>query len=506
MQNRREVWIVIGIILLALFFRWYNLDLTPLGNDIARDLLIAGEMLDTGVPYFGGVQASLGNPTQATFGPLEYYLLLLPLSLSRSPAVAAGLVGLLSALAVVMCYLLCRRFVSQRVAILASLLYAVNPWVLFYGRFVWNPNFVPLFAVLFVYCICKVRIDKKPLFLLGAGAALGALVQFHMITLFLAPLLLLTVSKKNMSYLIGGAAMFVLLLSPFFINSVVQGSSVLEPITGFAAKRTQGNPWMINVRDALAVPVMLATNYYGPYMFGADELSSAWIINRVLDGAVVLAVVLLLAGIVVLAKRYWEKREDIVLILLLWFVLPIIGFLLLNKNISPHYGQMLFPVQFIVMASLVEHVRKKWRKALVVALLVLVVAQAFFSLGFFHYVDVHGGTTAAYGIPYTFKYAAAEFIVRDAQGKDLVVVYLEHEKPEMQYVFTKVLGASPQFLSVSLSEAQRLQDGYLVVDKLSMYGWAERALSEEEKNVLNAAEQRFKFGGLEVIKLPMESQ
>ena len=355
--DRKEIVIVGTIFLIALFIRLYHLDLTIVsGNDIIREISYPKRIL-AGDLYFGGVPINIVRHMQVTFGALEYYLLALPMLVSKSPIIISGFIGLLSSFAVFWCYKLCRHFFNCNVAIIATGFYAVNPWAVYYSRFIWSPNFIPFFVILFIYTLFKVKVEDKKWYILGSFASLATLIQFHQMTLLLFPLMILIFKKENMKQIVLGFLVFISISMPYVLHNVIANTSPLEPFM-FASMRSQENPHLINIRDSLGIPIMMSTNYYGKYMLGNIEISNYPLLNWFFYFIVAITVVLLLVSIVHLGISYLRKKDIKKLILLMWLIIPILGFLSLRRNISPHYAILFFPLQFIIIAIFVDSTKK----------------------------------------------------------------------------------------------------------------------------------------------------
>ncbi len=501
--------ILFGIFFLACFLRIYESNLTPLENDIIRDLKFTNNIIRTGNFYFGGFREGTGD-LQETFGSVVYYLLAIPLTFSKSPAVVAAFMGILGTIAVIVGYYCIRRFFNERIAIIAALLYAVNPWAVFYSKFSWNPNFIPLFSIIFMFCLFKAVVSNENKYIMGACAALGILIQFHMITFFLFPLMMFTLKKRNIKYLIAGCLIFFMILTPYILHQVHAGRKILEPITDFAGKRAQENTRLINMRDSLGMPALIATNYYGKFMFGEKEITKSSTVNIFFMSVTVMMTVLLLLSGFFLVIRIWKKRDIKDILLVLWLGIPMIGYILLNKNISPHYGLMLYPVQFILIGIFMDKVMQKTKKAFIIAAMligIIIMGNGLYVLVFYNHLEQEGGTAASYGIPYKFKLEAAEYIVHDRQGAKPKVFFLKWIKFDLMYIFEEVLKTEPEYHLINKTDTiTDEKEGYLILDRFSRYGYAERKLNESQNKMLDEAAVKQRFGGIEVIKLPLNAQ
>ena len=78
----------------------------------------------------------------------------LPLSVDDTPAISpepvwiTGFIALINTLAVAGCYLLTSRWFGLGPAIVASMLFALNPWAVIFSRKIWHANFTALFLPL----------------------------------------------------------------------------------------------------------------------------------------------------------------------------------------------------------------------------------------------------------------------------------------------------------------------------------------------------------------------
>lgn len=149
---------LIAIMLLAAYLRLSNLDLTEFKLDEAHICSKAAEFLASGRPPLVGIGSSVGaaNP------PLFIYLTAIPISFSKNPAVIAGFIALLNVGAVLGCYLLTRKYFGEKVGLIATLLFAVSPWAVFYSRKIWAQDLLPPFVGLFFAAVFSTIVKRKP--------------------------------------------------------------------------------------------------------------------------------------------------------------------------------------------------------------------------------------------------------------------------------------------------------------------------------------------------------
>lgn len=109
--------------MLALWLRWDRPQFVTFRGDQAWSINRALDFVAHGDFPLTGIRSSIGT----TQGPIEIYLLALPVALDPNPAVAIAFVGLLQVFAVVSTYFFAGRYFGRGVGLSAALLYAVNP-------------------------------------------------------------------------------------------------------------------------------------------------------------------------------------------------------------------------------------------------------------------------------------------------------------------------------------------------------------------------------------------
>ncbi len=178
------------ILLVAAWLRIYKLPETyQFLGDQGRDAIVMSEMLR-------GQRLQLTGPTMSVggfhLGPFFYYLTAPSLLLSQfnplGPAVFHAFLGLLTVLVLYLCL---SQFSSTKAGLIAALLAAVDPTLVHFSRFSWNPNAVPLFTVSALYVFLQYRKTRKLKWLLICGVVFFFLIQLHYVTLLLlAPILM----------------------------------------------------------------------------------------------------------------------------------------------------------------------------------------------------------------------------------------------------------------------------------------------------------------------------
>ena len=217
---------VVLAIFLAAYLRLAHLERSHSGGDQAVLVSIALRWVVHGQFPLASNKSSVGlmNP------PLLEYLLAIPLLFQRNMLAVAQFVALVNLASVVATFLVVRALFGPRLALLATLLYAVNPWSVYYSRLIWNPTVIPLFSALLLGSLPMAIVSRrKALHLALTFVWLAAVIQLHLGSLILALAvgLVLLIFRKQIALksLVVGALLFALTFAPFL---------VYEQETGFA--------------------------------------------------------------------------------------------------------------------------------------------------------------------------------------------------------------------------------------------------------------------------------
>jgi len=366
--RRLSLAIVVGILAIAAYLRLWGLEHAPTGGDQAVLLNIALRWVTQDKFPLAGNKSSIGlmNP------PLLEYLLAIPLFLRRDMVWVARFVALVNLASVAMTYFILRVTLGLRVALLATLLYAVNPWSVYYARLIWNPTMVPLFSTLLLGSLLFAFTGRrKSLHLALAFLWLAGAIQLHLASVALIPAvgLLFWVVRHKLALrpLLVGALLFLLTFLPFLIYEVETGFIDL-------ADFRQATSGTVNVNLA---PVAIALELAGEkgiwHTMGAAwsqwKAAVAW--GQVLGA---LTPWLLLAGLVVSGGWLLRRREEFrrrqfaprtvgLIVAVTLFAVPLFFYVRHTAYLQNYYFLYLYPVPFIFMA-LPADVALTWAGAL----------------------------------------------------------------------------------------------------------------------------------------------
>ncbi len=203
-------WEIYLIVFVAGFLRLYGIDTTEFDDDQAAVFRMAHDAVSHGLLVATSNIASIHiyNP------PAIIYFFMLPAAFSADPLWGAVMVGVLMTLSVLLTYVFVRRYYGRGTATIAALLYAVAARPIFYSRFIWNQNLLPIFTILFLFTLFWGVVERKKGWLAPAIFLLGILIQLHATGIMMAfPLgVALFLAPKTLRWrdlLLGSVALFV---------------------------------------------------------------------------------------------------------------------------------------------------------------------------------------------------------------------------------------------------------------------------------------------------------
>ncbi|MGE3910164.1 MAG: glycosyltransferase family 39 protein [Chloroflexota bacterium] len=329
---------------LAAVLRLWRVDLAPLRYDDVDVLSRARDVLWHGLTRTGPL-TSWGVPDP----PGSVYLLL-PAAMTAAPA-AAGVVwvGLMNVLAVALTYLLARRFLGGHVALVAGLLFAANPWAVYFSRRSWA-EIVPLFTVVALWAAYEVVVERRARWAVAFFVALAIQVQIRILSLIYGPAALLTLALWPRRWGVTWPGLGILLGA---LLTVPYLSWIAEHWTEITARLDDGNRGVqLAPRSGALELVLWSASGFG--LLPATSDVAPWLnpLGQVGRAVLALAGVLILAGLAMALTAAvrrtpgWEAR----LLPAIWLVLPCLALVGQSSSIYLHYLVALSPAVFLVMA------------------------------------------------------------------------------------------------------------------------------------------------------------
>lgn len=311
-----------GIIILAAVLRLSAISYVEFKGDEAVNSFMALDIVRNGVFHLTGDMSSVGalNP------PAFVYMLCVPYFFSADPVVASFFVVLINLAALWLCYMFCKKFYGDRAALIATLLFATNPWAVLYSRKIWANNLLPLFVIGFFYFLCDVVISGKSKSIIPAILFLAVSTQLHPSTAYFGVLMVAVlliyrprITVAHLSYGIIGA---LLLYVPYLYYEFSHNFYNLKAFLAFAR-----NPSQFRADSFLRPFIMATTSGFVRYFsFPAVDWAQA----------------IALSGSAAFALYHMNQRKY--LILALWFLTPTLAMMMSKIPLMNHYFIAVLPV------------------------------------------------------------------------------------------------------------------------------------------------------------------
>ena len=381
-----ELYVVIGIVLLAGVLRLYRIDSSTLDVDqtmiyrLARDAFLHGHLIAT------SNASSIGN----TNPPGAIYLMLIPAAFTADPLWGTIFLALLSTLSVLLTYFFTRRYYGLLAGFGAALLYAVSHRSVAYARYIWQPNLMPFFVILFIWLLFRGVVERKRGWLAPALLLAGFIFQLHTTAvLLIAPLIVAivlspgTIRKRDIAF---SLLALLLVYAPYLIWEIaVHFKDILELLASSKAQvhiddqalywyRTYIDPydgakpdnatllghfswlliWVAPIMSALLIGAMLFALLAGirSWTRRSSSLHDTSSLNGARDATITTS------SRWHLSWNWWHSLRASpyrcgLLVLFTWQIIPLLAFTRHSLPIFRHYVMFTIPGQFILIALFV---------------------------------------------------------------------------------------------------------------------------------------------------------
>lgn len=331
--------LLIIILAVGAFFRFYKIReyMTFLGDE-GRDMLVVKRMIIDHKFTLLGPITSVGS---MYMGPIYYYFMAPFLWIWQfDPVGPSVMVGLFSLMTIFLVYRLGKDFFHPSIGMLSAFLYAISKLTVIYGHSSWNPNIVPFFALLIIYCLLHVVVRKKYYFLPIAFFSLGILIQLHYVTLMFFPIIFCVLAlirfRIPLRYYLSSTITFIVSYSPFLLFELRHNFVNLHSVWRFIWEQKRSTPVTVfsffnTVFDTLV------RIFWRIVVIENAELTKLFII-----------------GVIAVIGFIWYKQEKnkerllAMKVVLIWLTVGIISFGLYQGMIYDYYYGSLFPVPIIL--------------------------------------------------------------------------------------------------------------------------------------------------------------
>lgn len=499
---------VASILILAGVLRMGWPGITEFKADEARLLSLALDMRQ-GQFALRGISSSTGFPNF----PMSVWLYSAPLLAWPHAYSATLFTGLLNTLAVAGGYWLVRRYWGVGAALAATLMFAVSPWAVIFSRKIWAQNLLPLMVIVWAFSGALAFVEGKRWYATAHIVALAVAIQTHLAAVALAPatLVYLIVFRRRLDWraLAAGLALSLLIAAPFLIylaprlGAGVQlsgGGETASPGLGLDALRYTGMITAGSDIHSLAGPLQ-----YEAYLDRLPPMQlvyAAWLL-------------LVVGGIAWSVLQLWRKprelQSQVGLILLLWFLAPLVVFLWRWTPVHLHYFIATLPAPYmlagIFFAAMLSRAGRWARGAAWAGLLVSAVLQVYALVTLFTLVATVA-TPGGFGTPLAVKLAAADRAREQlAAGASEILIAGVGSSPEdasFPAEFDALLYDVPRrFVDITAEAVFPGAPSVVVADQRSdVPAWATADLYQQAATTVMPFPARLDEGELLVLSLP----
>jgi hypothetical protein len=215
---------------LTLFLRLWRLDLVQFKDDQAALLRMAEDMVRLGRVPLAGMTSSIGLPLAPSFE----YLLAPIVAVSRDPRAATAAIAVANAAGVAGTLALGWRWFSPLAGLVAGLVYATNPWAVFYARKVWSNDVLAPTAVVLMFCLDNAIVGAQVGWGVAAFPVFALGVEFHPSFGLLAPFMVVLgvvlVRRGHLRHVVLGLGLAALTAVPYAIYIIQSQGGYLSAL------------------------------------------------------------------------------------------------------------------------------------------------------------------------------------------------------------------------------------------------------------------------------------
>lgn len=262
-------------------------------------------------------------------GPFLFHMNALMYFLFGDSDTTARIAPALAGLGVMAMVFLYRRYIGRMGALMAGIMVAISPSILFHSRYIRNDIYIALFTLMWVYGAIRYLDTRdggeaqahrlRPLTLMVLGMALGFITKENhfihgaLLGAFFAGLALWQVIGRDtylaaaIGLLAGGAGFYFFELGQTGVALAVAGAGIVIAL-GLLVRWLKGTPWSrLRRNDAADLAVMMATAVmpflapFGHLAFGWDAMAYATTTDLMRSAGLVLVMAALSVGV----GYYW---------------------------------------------------------------------------------------------------------------------------------------------------------------------------------------------------------
>ena len=347
LANAGDVVLTLAIFALGATFRLADLGLMRISYDNSYSIYeVLRGLAGGGWPTMGqAASVFLPNP------PLMVYIQALPFLVWRSPWAVCFFIVTLNSLATLCVFWAARKLLGRGAGYIAAMLFAINPWAVYYSREAWMSSLMPLFVTSIAAALwpALTKAHRPSTGLLIAALAITAMTQTYIqswgLLISIGLLLLLFRSALPRRPILIGTGIIALGFIVYGVNVL----SVWNSAGNDLGKFTSGELHLTAEGINHAVRFVTGMDYHAQYpelVLGSNLLSE---LSQLVY--IVLSIALLI-GIALAVRAIWQKRPErrIGVILLLWFLVPVALMTITSHPVHPYYLLLSVPAGHLLAA------------------------------------------------------------------------------------------------------------------------------------------------------------
>ncbi|EKD49185.1 MAG: hypothetical protein ACD_63C00233G0003 [uncultured bacterium] len=409
--------LLIAIVIVGTFLRFYDLpSLMHFADDEGRDAFIARDIAK-------GKEFPLLGPSSSTgdfsLGPAFYYMMAFTFLVSNNSEVApAVMVASFGVLTIILLYKVGEDIFSSKAGLAAAALYSFSYLAVLHNRWSWNPNTLPFFIVVILFCLYKINIkkeyrwkfwDKGGRWLVVLFVCVAVAVQLHASAFILIPSIIFfwIIKRPNvrspLPWLVG-VMLFFAILGPLIAYDLAHDFANLRGMLDVG--RGDGNLMSF---QKIRVAASESVKFVDVLVFAG--------LSRILSFLLVV-----FSGLYLILKIFFkknrEKTKDISIFMLIFVIIAFVSFCLYKGKFFTHYFIGLMPVVLLIIGYSLDFYKKKFRLnaafsiALIIFLMYLNMNTIIVRFGGL----VDGTAAGEFGVPLKDERAVVNYIAD--QGDD----------------------------------------------------------------------------------------
>ncbi len=369
--------IVLGLIIIGAFFRFYQLDSRMQFNwDQIRDAWVMKDIIDDNkFPLLGPVAKGTSG---FYIGPSYYYLLSPFYIFTNLDPIASGIfVGVVSIVTLIILYEVVKRTFSIWVAIISLAFYAFSIHAIGFDRIPWSVAFLPLLSIgIFYFLLRLLQGDKQAL--VGLALIIGFTFHIHFTAIYFVVIVLLCLpfirwSRKMIGLTLVSLLFFFLWFLPHIISSFITHDSSGSNLIKYVQTYYHG----LHITRVLQL-----------LQDGFIEFESLFYFREL---KMLKFIILPLFSFFYIQRNGWVKSKNIIYVVWIWFLVPLLIMSVYSGEISNYYFATTRTIAVITTSYVIVALFQNKHKIIQIVIIFLCVVFIGKNIEQFFRVPTNGG-------------------------------------------------------------------------------------------------------------------